>query len=134
VLLSLVCLINGFVASHKILSNIFADNALVTQSRLILLDSPLIFFTALTALSFSCFTNQQELGPTHAFGGPWWFWLVFTGLSLGATLSVKWVGLFTMAWVGSLTALQLWVLLGDSKTVTPVRILNRDGLTIRANF
>ncbi|KAJ6026814.1 uncharacterized protein N7446_004586 [Penicillium canescens] len=95
------------------------DNALVTQSRLILLDSPLIFFTALTTLSFSCFTNQQELGPSYAFGGPWWFWLVFTGLSLGATLSVKWVGLFTMAWVGSLTALQLWVLLGDSKTVTP---------------
>ncbi|KAJ5335334.1 hypothetical protein N7452_007737 [Penicillium brevicompactum] len=95
------------------------DNALVTQSRLILLDSPLIFFTALTALAFSCFTNQQELGPAYAFRGPWWFWLVFTGLSLGATLSVKWVGLFTMAWVGSLTALQLWVLLGDSKTVTP---------------
>ncbi|KAJ5864408.1 uncharacterized protein N7529_006324 [Penicillium soppii] len=95
------------------------DNALVTQSRLILLDSPLIFFTALTALAFSCFTNQQELGPAYAFRGPWWFWLVATGLSLGATLSVKWVGLFTMAWVGSLTVLQLWVLLGDSKTVTP---------------
>ncbi|KAJ5124727.1 uncharacterized protein N7515_008552 [Penicillium bovifimosum] len=95
------------------------DNALVTQSRLILLDSPLIFFTALTALSFSCFTNQQELGPAYAFRGPWWFWLVCTGLSLGATLSVKWVGLFTMAWVGSLTALQLWVLLGDAKNVTP---------------
>ncbi|KAJ5114694.1 hypothetical protein NUU61_000453 [Penicillium alfredii] len=95
------------------------DNALTTQSRLILLDSPLVFFTALTALSFNCFTNQQELGPSHAFGILWWFWLVATGLSLGATLSVKWVGLFTMAWVGSLTALQLWVLLGDSKTVTP---------------
>jgi dolichyl-phosphate-mannose-protein mannosyltransferase len=96
------------------------DNALTTQSRLILLDSPLIFFTALTALSFNCFSNQQELGPSHAFKGPWWFWLVASGLSLGATLSVKWVGLFTMAWVGSLTILQLWVLLGDSKTVTPV--------------
>lgn len=96
------------------------DNALTTQSRLILLDSPLVFFTALTALSFSCFTNQQELGPSYAFRGPWWFWLAATGVSLGATLSVKWVGLFTMGWVGSLTVLQLWVLLGDSKTVTPV--------------
>jgi dolichyl-phosphate-mannose--protein O-mannosyl transferase len=45
-----------------------------------------------------------------------------TGLGLGATVSVKWVGLFTIAWVGSLTVLQLWVLLGDTKTVTPVRI------------
>ncbi|KAJ5692189.1 Dolichyl-phosphate-mannose--protein mannosyltransferase 1 [Penicillium macrosclerotiorum] len=95
------------------------DNALTTQSRLILLDSPLVFFTALTALSFSCFSNQQELGPASAFKGPWWFWLVATGISLGATLSVKWVGLFTMAWVGSLTLLQLWVVLGDPKTVTP---------------
>lgn len=42
-----------------------------------------------------------------------------TGLGLGATVSVKWVGLFTIAWVGSLTVLQLWVLLGDTKTVTP---------------
>ncbi|KAJ5819812.1 hypothetical protein N7474_005403 [Penicillium riverlandense] len=95
------------------------DNALTAQSRLILLDSPLVFFTALTALTFSCFTNQHELGPSHAFRGPWWFWLVASGLSLGATLSVKWVGLFTMAWVGSLTILQLWVLVGDPKNVTP---------------
>lgn len=43
-----------------------------------------------------------------------------SGLFLGATASVKWVGLFTIAWVGSLTLVQLWVLLGDSKTVTPV--------------
>ncbi|KAB8236802.1 Dolichyl-phosphate-mannose-protein mannosyltransferase-domain-containing protein [Aspergillus alliaceus] len=95
------------------------ENALVTQSRLILLDSPLVFFTALTAMSFTSFTNQQELGPSHAFRGPWWFWLVASGVCLGATLSVKWVGLFTVAWVGSLTILQLWVLLGDTKNVTP---------------
>lgn len=79
-----------------------------------------MFFTALTALSFTSFTNQHELGPSHAFRAPWWFWLVATGLSLGATLSVKWVGLFTVAWVGSLTILQLWVLLGDYRTVTSV--------------
>lgn len=97
-----------------------AENGFITQSRLILLDSPLVFFTALTALSFTCFTNKQEQGPSHAFTGLWWFWLGATGLCLGATLSVKWVGLFTIAWVGSLTVLQLWVLLGDSKNVTPV--------------
>ncbi|KAK5109557.1 hypothetical protein LTR62_006908 [Meristemomyces frigidus] len=94
------------------------ENGLVTQSRLILLDSPLIIFTALTALSWTSFTNQHELGPKYAFTPSWWFWLAATGLTLGATVSVKWVGLFTIAWVGSLTALQLWVLLGDTKTVT----------------
>ncbi|KAG8534263.1 uncharacterized protein KY384_001107 [Bacidia gigantensis] len=95
------------------------ENGLVTQSRLILLDSPLIIFTAFTALAWTCFTNQHEQGPSKAFDPSWWFWLVATGLGLGATVSVKWVGLFTIAWVGSLTIVQLWVLLGDTKTVTP---------------
>jgi dolichyl-phosphate-mannose-protein mannosyltransferase len=100
------------------------ENGLLTQSRLILLDSPLIIFTAFTALSFSCFTNQHEQGPSKAFDPSWWFWLAATGLGLGATVSVKWVGLFTIAWVGSLTLVQLWVLLGDTRNVTPV-CLNR---------
>ncbi|KAF2197032.1 dolichyl-phosphate-mannose-protein mannosyltransferas-like protein 1 [Delitschia confertaspora ATCC 74209] len=95
------------------------DNALVTQSRLILLDSPLVIFTAITALAWTSFTNQHEQGPSKAFQPSWWFWLAATGVGLGATASVKWVGLFTIAWVGSLTILQLWVLLGDSKNVTP---------------
>ena len=95
------------------------ENGLLTQSRLILLDSPLIICTAFTALAWCCFTNQHELGPSRAFDASWWFWLVATGLGLGATVSVKWVGLFTIAWVGSLTAVQLWVLLGDTSTVTP---------------
>lgn len=97
-----------------------SENGLVTQSRLILLDSPLIVFTAFTALAWTCFTNQHEQGPSKAFDPSWWFWLVATGLGLGATVSVKWVGLFTIAWVGSLTVVQLWVLIGDAKTVTPV--------------
>ncbi|RDW63878.1 hypothetical protein BP5796_10380 [Coleophoma crateriformis] len=95
------------------------ENGLLTQARLILLDSPLMIMTALTALSFTSFTNQHEQGPRKAFQPSWWFWLAMTGLGLGATASVKWVGLFTIAWVGSLTILQLWVLLGDVKTVTP---------------
>ena len=95
------------------------ENGLVTQSRLILLDSPLIICTAFTALAWTCFTNQHELGPERAFDASWWLWLVATGLGLGATVSVKWVGLFTIAWVGSLTIVQLWVLLGDTTTVTP---------------
>ena len=98
----------------------YLENGLLTQSRLILLDSPLIVFTAFTALAWTCFTNQHEQGPAKAFSPSWWFWLVASGFGLGATVSVKWVGLFTIAWVGSLTILQLWVLLGDSRTVTPV--------------
>lgn len=100
-----------------------SDNALVTQSRLILLDSPLVVFTAFTALSWTCFLNLHEQGPAKAFSAGWWFWLAMTGLGLGATASVKWVGLFTIAWVGVLTLWQLWTLLGDTKNVTAVGIL-----------
>lgn len=101
-------------------TNAFLENGLITQSRFILLDSPLVIFTAMTALSFTCFINQQEQGPEKAFKPAWWFWLAMTGICLGATVSVKWVGLFTIAWVGSLTLVQLWVVLGDPATVTPV--------------
>ncbi|KAK7537170.1 dolichyl-phosphate-mannose-protein mannosyltransferase [Phyllosticta citribraziliensis] len=95
------------------------ENGFVTQSRLILLDSPLVIFTAFTALCWASFVNQHEQGPSKAFKPSWWTYLALTGLGLGATVSVKWVGLFTIAWVGSLTAVQMWVLLGDPQHVTP---------------
>jgi len=38
---------------------------------------------------------------------------MLTGLSLGAVVSCKWVGLFTIATVGFSTVYQLWNLLGD---------------------
>jgi dolichyl-phosphate-mannose-protein mannosyltransferase len=82
-----------------------------------------MIMTAFTGLAFTSFTNQHEQGPSKAFQPTWWFWLAMTGLGLGATASIKWVGFFTIAWVGSLTILQLWVLLGDVKTVTPVSCL-----------
>lgn len=43
------------------------ENGLLTQSRLILLDSPLVAFTALTTLAWTSFTNQHEQGPGKAF-------------------------------------------------------------------
>lgn len=102
--------------------SLLAENGLLTQARLILLDSPLVAATAFTVLAFTSFTNQHEQGPAKAFQPTWWLWLVLTGLGLGITSSIKWVGLFTIAWVGCLTLLQLWVLLGDNKNVTMVNI------------
>ncbi|KAG6375220.1 glycosyltransferase family 39 protein [Boletus reticuloceps] len=88
------------------------ENGLITQSRHILLDSPLVFFTALTIFLFVGFSNEDKKEP---FTEQWWTWLVLTGLSLGAVLSCKWVGLFTVATVGVCTILQLWLLLGDTR-------------------
>lgn len=92
------------------------DNALITQSRLILLDSYLVFFTALTVLFWVRFSSLDSDG--RAFTTGWWRNLILTGLGLGATLSCKWVGLFTIATVGLGTLRQLWLLLGNLR-VTP---------------
>ncbi|KAI6003327.1 glycosyltransferase family 39 protein, partial [Pisolithus marmoratus] len=101
-------------ASTALLASLFLtfENGLVTQSRHILLDSPLVFFTALTIFLFVGFSNEDRHRP---FSEHWWAWLVLTGLSLGAVVSCKWVGLFTIATVGVCTILRLWLLLGDSR-------------------
>ncbi|KAJ7196882.1 glycosyltransferase family 39 protein [Mycena haematopus] len=99
-------------ATTALLASLFLtfENAIVTQSRYILLDSPLIFFTALTIFFWVGFCNEDKHEP---FTESWWFWLFMSGLSLGAVLSCKWVGLFTIATVGLSTIGQLWTLLGD---------------------
>ncbi|ORX88851.1 PMT-domain-containing protein [Basidiobolus meristosporus CBS 931.73] len=104
--------LSGHSTPAATLSALFVtfDNALVTQSRLILLDSPLLFFTALTALSWVQFCNQSE----SPFSSSWWFWLTSTGLFLGLSVSVKWVGLFIIALIGLSTIKQLWDFTVDS--------------------
>lgn len=104
-------------ATTALLASLFItfENGLVTQSRHILLDSPLIFFTALTVFLWTGFTNEDKHQP---FTTNWWTWLALSGLSLGAVVSCKWVGLFTIATVGFSTIWQLWNLLGDLR-VTP---------------
>ncbi|KAF7331457.1 Glycosyltransferase family 39 protein [Mycena kentingensis (nom. inval.)] len=99
-------------ATTALLASLFItfENALVTQSRYILLDSPLVFFTALTIFFWVGFCNEDKHEP---FTESWWFWLFMSGLSLGAVASCKWVGFFTVATVGCSTIYQLWTLLGD---------------------
>ncbi|ORZ00978.1 glycosyltransferase family 39 protein [Syncephalastrum racemosum] len=82
------------------------ENGLITNNRHILLDSPLLFFTAFTTLSWSLTQKQRPFGPQ------WHFWLGMTGLGLGCTVSSKWVGLFTIALIGVSTLMQLWKLWG----------------------
>jgi len=104
-------------ATTALLASLFItfENGLVTQSRHILLDSPLVFFTALTVFLWVGFCNEDKHEP---FTANWWSWLALSGLSLGAVVSCKWVGLFTIATVGVSTLWQLWNLLGDLR-VTP---------------
>ncbi|KAF8505073.1 glycosyltransferase family 39 protein [Hysterangium stoloniferum] len=100
-------------ATTALLGSLFVtfENGLITQSRHILLDSPLLFFTALSAFFWVAFSNENDKG--EPFSEIWWVWLTLTGLALGAVVSCKWVGLFTIATIGFSTIKQLWDLLGD---------------------
>lgn len=109
-------------ATTALLASLFItfENGMITQSRHILLDSPLIFFTALTTFFWCGFCNEDKHKP---FTSSWWTWLTLSGLSLGAVVSCKWVGLFTIATVGVSTVFQLWGLLGDLRV--PPRLFIR---------
>src|SRR5271169_7084413 len=79
------------------------ENGLVTQSRLILLDSPLVVCTAFTAYAWTVFQSKYHsaalpstsnapgtpLDDIGVFSADWWMWLALTGLGLGATVSMK---------------------------------------------
>lgn len=83
------------------------ENSGVTQSRLILLDTPLIGFMALTVLSYKMFEVARP------FSKQWFRFLLLTGIFLGLTVSVKLTGVFVIAWIGVMTVYQLWVISGD---------------------
>ncbi|KAJ2695027.1 Dolichyl-phosphate-mannose--protein mannosyltransferase 1, partial [Coemansia spiralis] len=91
------------------------ENALLSQSRLILLDAALIFFTGLTVMFWALFFTESH----RPFGRQWWAYLLLTGVNLGNALSCKWVGLFLVATIGVWTLKDLWELLADKSVSMP---------------
>ncbi|KAJ2467167.1 Protein O-mannosyltransferase 2 [Coemansia sp. RSA 2322] len=80
------------------------DNALCVMSRFILLDAPLLAFTALVLTMLAYFCRQRA----QPFSYEWRKYLLLTGLSLGLVASSKWVGLFAVALVGIFTIQELY--------------------------
>ncbi|CAO3651604.1 unnamed protein product [Mucor fragilis] len=103
----------GFSAPTAVLTALLLcyENGLVTNNRLILLDSILLYFTAFTVLMWFNFRKHQK----EAFSVWWWIWLTLTGVGLGATVSCKWVGLLTIATIGLAVVHELWNIWGDEK-------------------
>lgn len=87
----------------------------VTLGKFILLDSPLLFFTALTVYTFARFNNFNN--SRQEFTRKWWKWLLLNGIAIGLTCSTKMVGLFVTSLVGIYTVVDLWNKFGD-KTVS----------------
>lgn len=86
------------------------ENSFVTISRYILLDAILILFISFAAFYYKKYQNFSE----SSFGS--FKYLVLTGVFLGLGLASKWVGLFTIAWVGVLCLLRLAFMISDLST------------------
>ena len=90
------------------------DNALVTQTKFILLDSMLFFFIMASVWSWTKFRQLRR----EPFSTEWWKYLSLTGASIAGSLGVKMVGLFTVATIGLATLHDLWQL-SDQKRHLP---------------
>ncbi|XP_023602503.1 protein O-mannosyl-transferase 1 isoform X3 [Myotis lucifugus] len=86
------------------------ENALITQARLMLLESLLIFFNLLAVLSYLKFSNSQKHRP---FSPSWWLWLTLTGVACSCAVGIKYMGIFTYLLVLGVAAVHTWHLIGD---------------------
>ncbi|ORX85212.1 PMT-domain-containing protein [Anaeromyces robustus] len=87
---------------------VICENAFLTISKFVLLDPILLYFTAQTFYFLARLRNARK----NPFSLNWWLTLAGTGASLGCVVSVKWVGLFSIALVGLYTIWELWDYLG----------------------
>jgi dolichyl-phosphate-mannose-protein mannosyltransferase len=90
----------GFTPMNAVLLGVMTitDVAYCVISRFILLDSMLLFFTALAIYCLTVFRSYQKFDPLSL---EWYFWLILSGISIGL------VGLHTIG--------DLWEALGDLK-------------------
>ena len=88
-------------------SLVLFDNAQVAESRLILLDSTLVFSVACSLYAYVRFSKHRR----EPFTQQWWTWLFMTGFALSCVISTKYVGLFTFFTIGAAVAVDLWDLL-----------------------
>lgn len=86
---------------------VLADNAHILQSRLILLDAPMVLFILCSLYTYIKFYTQRY----KPFSASWWCWLFATGISLALTISCKMVGVLTFATIGGAVLFDLWDLL-----------------------
>lgn len=87
------------------------DNALLVQSRFMLMEGMLIFFSLLAIMAF---LKCRNLGH-RSFSVAWWFWLCLTGVSFTCSLSVKYTGAFTGLLLVYLAAKDYWAMIDDTR-------------------
>ncbi|KAF9345807.1 hypothetical protein BGX26_002724 [Mortierella sp. AD094] len=105
------------------------DNALTANNRLMTLDAPLMFFTALSFMSWSMFAKQSF----RPFGTLWWTWLAMTGLAVSGALTTKANGVLALLAIGALTAknmVDLASIRSIGKTLLAKHLISRASLLL----
>ncbi|XP_071832384.1 protein O-mannosyl-transferase 2-like isoform X2 [Apostichopus japonicus] len=110
-LVYLIVLEWSFSVTAASLASLFVlfDTGTLTLSQYILLDPILMFFIIASVYALVKFQSHHA----RPFQFLWWFWMTMTGLFLACAISIKWVGLFVILFVGAQTAWDLWGLLAD---------------------
>lgn len=101
---------------------IILDNALLTQSRFMLMESMLILFSVLGILFLMRFLEARPFYPA------WWFSGVCAAVFIGSAISVKYVGIYAMYHAILLISRRLWELLKD-RSLSDVNLLLRTIIT-----
>lgn len=77
------------------------DNALLLQSRFVLLEIFLVFFYLLSIFLYLKLINQKK------YTKKWYIFLILLGLSLGVVISIKWTGFIVLATIIFLEIIKL---------------------------
>jgi dolichyl-phosphate-mannose-protein mannosyltransferase len=102
------CIPNSYWFAHTLTHT---DNALITVSQYILLDSMLVMTILMCTYSWIRFCKTRPSPFTYE----WYKWLVATGFSLGLVIGIKMVGIFVVTAIGFCVLVELWELKFDIK-------------------
>lgn len=88
---------------------ILCDNAVVTQSRFVLMESMLLVFSLYGMFCVLRFRKMKN----QAYSWQWWLWLSLASISLTLALCVKYVGFFSCCLGMALLWWDYWLMLGN---------------------
>lgn len=87
------------------------DNAVLTQSRFILMESMLLLFALFGLLALLKFRKYYE----NPYGLFWWLWLILASISFTCALCVKYTGFYSCCLGLAILARDYWIALSSPK-------------------
>ncbi|XP_033647476.1 protein O-mannosyl-transferase 1-like [Asterias rubens] len=85
------------------------DNALITESRFILLDTMLLFFTFTALILLFRLRKMRQ----RCFSASWWLCMLLLGIAITCAVSVKYSAILMVSLIYLVVAYDFWQLVGD---------------------